>query len=420
MNVLVIGGGGREHALVDRLAACPSVEQVICAPGNAGTAGLAENVDIGVDDQAALADLALERRVDLTVVGPEGPLCAGIVDRFESAGLRIFGPTARAARIEGDKAYAKTLMSRCMIPTAKSRTFSDYEGAKAYVASRDSAQVVKAAGLASGKGVVVCDEPAQAILALEDMMVQGRFGQAGQQVVVEEKLAGTELSIFALVDGRTLYVLESAQDYKRIGDGDVGANTGGMGALSPSPRATAEVYGQVQRDILVPIVDSLRSDGAAYRGLLYVGLMLTAGGPKVLEFNCRFGDPETQAVLMRLEGDLAEALRATVDGQLDRIELGWDPRPAVCVVMTSAGYPGAYEKGKVIHGLVEAAAIPDVKVFQAGTAQLEDLTVTNGGRVLGVTALGDTVSAAAAAAYRAVECIRFDGAHYRKDIAASV
>ncbi|MHC4067717.1 MAG: phosphoribosylamine--glycine ligase, partial [Planctomycetota bacterium] len=384
MKVLVVGSGGREHALADRLAASPRVEQVICAPGNAGTAQVAENVPIGADDHAALADLALERKIDLTVVGPEAPLCGGIVDRFESADLRIFGPTAAAARIEGDKSYAKQVMHRCLVPTAEGRTFTRFTDAKTYVATRDTGQVVKAAGLAAGKGVIVCDDPADAILALEDIMVDGKFGEAGHKVVVEEKLQGPELSILALVDGRTIYVLESAQDHKPVGEGDTGPNTGGMGAYSPAPVATEEVLQQIEREILVPIVDGLRHDGAPYRGVLYAGLMLTAAGPKVLEFNCRFGDPEAQAVLLRLQSDLAEVLEATVTGRLDRIELRWDPRPAVCVVMASQGYPGAYEKGNVITGLDEVAATDDVKVFHAGTRSEGNVTLTNGGRVLGV------------------------------------
>ncbi len=426
MKVLVVGGGGREHALVERLAASPRVEQILCAPGNAGTALAARNVDISADNQAALADLALEQGIDLTVVGPEAPLCAGLVDRFESAGLRIFGPTAAAARIEGDKAYAKHLMRNCLIPTAEGRSFTNFEDAKAYVATRETGQVVKAAGLASGKGVVVCDDPADAINVLEDIMVNGRFGEAGRTVVVEEKLVGPELSVFALVDGRTIYVLDSAQDYKRAGDGDTGPNTGGMGAFSPSPLATPEVYARIEREILVPIVDGLRNDGAPYRGLLYLGLMLypgvmvTAEGPKTLEFNCRFGDPETQPLLMRLRSDLAEVLEATVTGKLDQVELCWDPRPAVCVVMASAGYPGPYESDKVITGLDEAAALPDVEAYHAGTAPLEHLTLTNGGRVLGVTAIAETLAAARRRAYEAVALIHFEGAFYRRDIAAGV
>jgi len=420
MKILVVGSGGREHTLADRLAASPRVEQVVCAPGNAGTAAVAENVAVGADDHAALADLAVERKVDLTVVGPEAPLCGGIVDRFESAGLRIFGPTAAAARIEGDKSYAKQLMHRCLVPTAEGRIFTEFKSAKTYVATRDTPQVVKAAGLAAGKGVIVCDDPADAILALEEIMVEGKLGEAGRKVVVEEKLQGPELSILALVDGRTIYVLESSQDHKPVGEGDTGPNTGGMGAYSPAPIATEQVFEQIESEILVPIVDGLRNDGAPYRGVLYAGLMLTPAGPKVLEFNCRFGDPEAQAVLLRLQSDLAEALEATVTGRLEEIELRWDPRPAVCVVMASQGYPGAYEKGKVITGLDEVVAMDDVKVFHAGTRSHLGGTITNGGRVLGVTALGDTIPQARSRAYQAVDKIHFEGAFCRWDIAARV
>ncbi|HUU82786.1 MAG TPA: phosphoribosylamine--glycine ligase [Phycisphaerae bacterium] len=417
MKVLVIGGGGREHVLADRLAASGRVTQVICAPGNAGTSQVAENVPLSVDDHAALADLALERKVDLTVVGPEAPLCGGIVDRFESAGLRIFGPTAAAARIEGDKSYAKQLMHKCLVPTAEGRTFTRFKDAKTYVATRDTPQVVKAAGLAAGKGVIVCDDPADAILALEDMMVGGAFGEAGQKVVVEEKLQGPELSVFALIDGCTIYVMESAQDHKRIGEGDTGPNTGGMGAYSPAPIATGDIFDRIQREILVPIVDAMRNEGDPYRGVLYLGLMLTPAGPKVLEFNCRFGDPETQPMLMRLKTDLADVLEATVTGRLDQVELDWDPRPAVCVVMASEGYPGAYEKGRSITGLDEVALMPDVKIFHAGTKRVGDLIVTDGGRVLDVTALGDTIEAARTRAHEAIEKIHFEGAYWRRDIA---
>ena len=418
MNVLIIGGGGREHALADRLAASPRVDKLICAPGNAGTAQVAINVSVDLANHAALIELANEHQVDLTVVGPEAPLCDGIVDRFESAGLRIFGPNKAAARIEGDKAYAKELMHRCLIPTAKSRIFTRFEDAKTYVATRDSPQVVKAAGLAAGKGVIVCDDPADAILALEDIMISHQFGDAGCKVVVEEKLVGPELSILALVDGHNIYVMESAQDHKPVGEGDTGPNTGGMGAYSPAPIATPEILDQVVGEVLVPIVDGLRNDGAPYRGVLYAGLMLTPAGPKVLEFNCRFGDPEAQAVLMRLQTDLAEVLEATVTGKLDEIELHWDDRPAVCVVLASKGYPGSYEKGKTITGLDQAAARPDVKVFHAGTAQVEGVTVTAGGRVLGVTALGPTIEAARSRAYEAADQVQFDGAFCRRDIAA--
>ena len=417
MRVMVIGSGGREHALACALARSERVDEVLCAPGNAGSASIAENIAVRVDDHAGLLDVARDRRVDLTVVGPEAPLCSGIVDRFEAQGLRIFGPTAAAARIEGDKAYAKRLMKLAYVPTAEGRVFDRYIEAKSYVATRDAGVVVKAAGLAAGKGVCVCKDPADALLALERIMVDRAFGDAGSSVVVEELLKGQELSVFALVDGRTIYVLETAQDHKPIGDGDTGPNTGGMGAYSPAPIATHDVMTTIEREVLVPIVDALRNDGAPYRGLLYVGLMLTPGGPKVLEFNCRLGDPETQPILMRLESDLYDLLEAVVDGRLEEAEVRWNPKPAVCVVMASGGYPGKYESGKVIEGLDRAGAMEDVRVFHSGTRHLEHLTVTNGGRVLGVTALGDDIAAAKRRAYEAVDAIHFENAYYRSDIA---
>lgn len=416
MRVLIIGGGGREHALAHALAKSPRVDELLCAPGNAGIASLAECIDLSVDDHTALLDLARKRSIDFTVVGPEAPLCAGIVDRFEAAGLRVFGPTAAAARIEGDKAYAKRLMKAAHVPTAEARIYDNYEDARTYVATRETGLVVKAAGLAAGKGVCVCPDPSEALLALERMMVDRAFGDAGRVVVVEELLKGQELSVFAMVDGHTIYVLETAQDHKAAFDGDTGPNTGGMGAYSPAPIATPEVLAKVERDVLVPIVDAMLRDGAEFRGLLYTGLMLTPGGPKVLEFNCRFGDPETQAVLVRLESDLMDLMEAVVDRRLDTAEIRWSPKPAVCVVMASKGYPGKYDKGKVIEGLDLAAAMDDVFVFHAGTRPVEHLAVTDGGRVLGVTALGRTFAEAQQRAYEAVAGIKFEGAFFRRDI----
>ena len=418
MKVLIVGGGGREHALALRAAQSPRVSAVLCAPGNAGTAALGDNVPVPAENIDGLLALVRERGVDLTLVGPEAPLCAGIVDRFREAGHRIFGPTAAAARIEGDKAYAKELMRAARIPTAEARIFRRFADARNYALTRDCALVVKAAGLAAGKGVIVCDEPAQAVLTLEKIMLERIFGDAGDTVVVEEQLEGPELSVLALVDGTTIYVLESSQDHKRVGDGDTGPNTGGMGAYSPAPVATDAVMAQVERDVLVPIVDVLNRDRCPYQGVLYAGLMLTPAGPKVLEFNCRFGDPEAQAVLPRLQTDLIETVEAVVDGRLDQIELRWDPRPAVCVVVASGGYPGGYEKGRVIEGLDEAAALPDVTVFHAGTRLVDRTIITDGGRVLGVTALGDDIASARERAYEAVDRIRFEGAFCRRDIAS--
>lgn len=417
---MVIGSGGREHALVRGLVASSKVEHVICVPGNPGIGALAENVPGDINDDKKLIALAKQHQIDLTVVGPEAPLCSGIVDAFEKAGLKIFGPTARAARIEGDKAYAKRLMKIAHVPTADGRAFQRYEDARAFVETRENGLVVKASGLAAGKGVFVCRDPAEALVALEQVMVGRTFGAAGDTVVVEELIKGEELSVFALVSGRTIYVLETAQDHKAIGDGDTGPNTGGMGAYSPAPIATADLMARVERDILVPIVDALRSDDAPYCGLLYAGLMITAAGPKVLEFNCRFGDPETQAVLMRLDSDLAEMLLATVEDRLDQIEIKWKPQVAVGVVMASQGYPGEYQSGKVITGLDEAARMEDVFIFHSGTKSIEHLTVTNGGRVLTVAALGDDIHAARERAYAGVGRIQFEGAYCRKDIGARV
>ncbi len=417
MNVLVIGSGGREHALAFALARSRQVEKVYCAPGNPGTANVGHNVSIAIDDVYGLIGFARDQNIGLTVVGPEMPLCNGIVDHFQKAGLRIFGPTRAAARIEGDKAYAKQLMKRASIPTAEARIFTRYADAKTYVASRDTGVVVKASGLAAGKGVVVCPDPADGLLALERMMVDLEFGDAGKTVVVEELLKGQELSIHALVDDRTIYVLESAQDHKAVGDGDTGPNTGGMGAYSPAPIATQGLLETVERDVLVPIVDALRQDGAPFQGVLYAGLMLTAGGPKVLEFNCRFGDPETQVILPRLDCDLLEVLDAVVDGRLEEIEIRWKPKAAVCVVMAARGYPAQYESGIVIEGIDAAASLADVHVSHAGTKKIEHLTVTGGGRVLSVTGLGDDLAAARRRAYEGVELIHFEGAHYRRDIA---
>ncbi len=415
-RVLVVGSGGREHAIVAGLAKSPQKPEVICAPGNAGTGTIAENVLIKADDINGLLSFAIERKVDLTIVGPEAPLCDGIVDRFRAKKQRVFGPTAAAACIEGDKAYAKKLMGIANIPTAEARVFDHYESARDYISTRETGVVVKAAGLAAGKGVFVCKDPAEALLVVEQLMVQRSLGEAGVKVVVEELIKGPELSIFAVVQGQTILVLDSAQDHKALGEGDTGPNTGGMGAYSPAPIATPEVLAFVEREVLVPIVDAMRNDGAEFSGLLYCGLMLTPGGPKVLEFNCRFGDPETQAVLARLDSDLLELFEAAVDGKLEEIETRWSPKPSVCVVMASAGYPGKYEIGCAISGLGGAAELEGVSVYHAGTKSGPGYVVTAGGRVLGVTALGDTVADAQQRAYAAVDRISFKGAYYRRDI----
>ncbi|MCG3138763.1 MAG: Phosphoribosylamine--glycine ligase [Phycisphaerae bacterium] len=416
MRLLIIGGGGREHALVWKIAQSPRASKIYCAPGNAGIAQLAECVPLASDDLEGLLRFAREQQIDLTIVGPEDPLCAGIVDRFTAAGLRIFGPAASAAQLEGDKTYAKQLMRQAAIPTAEGRIFRDYQSAHDYIATRDHALVVKAAGLAKGKGVIICEEPAHALLALEEIMIKRIFGAAGEAVVVEEKLTGPEVSVQALVDGHHIYLLESSQDHKRVGDGDTGLNTGGMGAYSPTTLLSDALLQDISSQILVPMIDALIRQDIIYRGILYAGLMLTPAGPKVLEFNCRLGDPETQVLLPRMKNDLLDVLEATMAGRLDQITLEWDPRPAVCVVLSAAGYPGVYTKGQPISGLDSAADSPEVIVFHAGTAARGPQVVTQGGRVLGVTALGQTITEARTAAYSAIPRIHFEGMHYRHDI----
>ncbi len=417
MNVMVIGGGGREHAIAWCLTKSPRVREIFCVPGNAGTLGIATNLDADVSDHSALIDLVEKHNIDLTVVGPEVPLCAGIVDDFHKAGLRIVGPSAAAARIEGDKAYAKKIMKAAHVPTAEARVFERIEDAKLYVEAREHGFVVKASGLAAGKGVFVCQDCEQGLLAVEQIMGDRAFGKAGDKIIVEELLKGQELSVFALVEGRNIYMLATAQDHKAIGDGDVGPNTGGMGAYSPAPIATPSIMTIVERDILVPLIDAMNNDGSPYRGILYAGLMLTPGGPKVLEFNCRFGDPEAQAVLMRLESDVLDIFEALADGDISTLDIRWNEKPAVCVVMTAKGYPGDYEKGQTIEGLESVDAIEDVQVFQAGTRQIEQFIVSSGGRVLGVTAMGHDIGEAKRRAYEAVEKVHFNGAYYRRDIA---
>jgi phosphoribosylamine--glycine ligase len=418
MKVLVIGGGGREHALAWKLAQSPNVKELYVAPGNAGTAPFAKNVNIKDTDIAGLLQFARDGKIDLAVVGPEDPLVLGLVDRFENAGLKVFGPRAAAARLEADKAFAKELMQHHAIPTAESRTFSDYPTARQYIAARDVPLVVKATGLAKGKGVIVCEDSPQAIRAAEKILVERVFGDAGDRIVVEERLYGQEASILAFIDGQSIYPMEAAQDHKPIGDGDTGPNTGGMGAYSPTPVVTAAIMQQVEQQILVPVVHAMNHAGTQYKGVLYVGLMLTAGGPKVLEFNCRFGDPETQPIVVRLASDLFEAMIATAEGRLDQVTLEWDERPSVCVVVASGGYPDKYETGKEIAGLAEAGSLADTWVFHAGTKMQDGKVVTSGGRVLGVTALGLDIADARKRAYAAVDKIHFDGMYFRRDIAS--
>lgn len=417
MDVLLIGNGGREHAIAWKLAQSKNLSKLYIAPGNPGTAQCGKNIPIGVNDADKLVDFAKQNNVALVVVGPEDPLAAGAVDVFEAAGIKAFGPSGDAAQLEADKAFSKQLIRSSAISSAEGQVFERFADAKAYIASRDEPVVVKAAGLAKGKGVFVCDDPADGIVAAEKIMCGKIFGPAGDKIVVEDKLLGEEASILAFVDSRNIYVMESSQDHKAIGDGDSGPNTGGMGAYSPAPVINDAMMDRITREILVPVVDGMNRNGTPYKGVLYAGVMITAGGPRVLEFNVRFGDPETQPILMRLKSDLLEVMLAVCDGKLDKVTLQWDPRPAVCVVMAAGGYPGEYEKGKTITGIEQAEKLEDVVVFHAGTAAKNASLVTNGGRVLGVTAMGQTVADAKAKAYEAVDKIKFDGAYCRRDIA---
>jgi len=417
MDVLLVGSGGREHAIAWKLAQSKDLDKLFIAPGNAGTARCGENIPISATDIDKLVDFARQNNVGLVVVGPEDPLAAGLVDAMEQAGIKAFGPSAAAAQLEADKAFAKQMMRSSAIFTAEGRIFDRFSDAKAYIASRDEPVVVKAAGLAKGKGVIVCDDPAAGILAAEKIMCDKIFGSAGDRIVVEDKLLGEEASILAFVDGSNIYVMESSQDHKPIGDGDTGANTGGMGAYSPAPVVTDALMDKITREVLVPIIDGMNRNGTPYKGVIYAGLMLTGGGPRVLEFNVRFGDPETQPILMRLRSDLLEVFLAVCDERLDEVTLRWDPRPSVCVVMASGGYPGDYDKGKKITGLEDAEQLGDVVVFHAGTKSQNGEVVTSGGRVLGVTALGENIKDAKVRAYEAVAKVKFDGAYWRRDIA---
>ncbi len=417
MNVLLIGSGGREHAIAWKLAQSKNLDKLYIAPGNPGTAQCGENIPVGATDIGKLLDFVKQNNIALVVVGPEDPLAVGAVDAFEAAGVKAFGPSGGAAQLEADKAFAKQLMRASAISSAEGQVFERFADAKAYIASRDAPVVVKAAGLAKGKGVFVCDDPADGIVAAEKIMCGKIFGQAGNKIVVEDKLLGEEASILAFVDGRNIYVMESSQDHKAIGDGDTGPNTGGMGAYSPAPVVSDAMMDRISREILVPVVDGMNRNGTPYKGVLYAGVMVTAGGPRVLEFNVRFGDPETQPILMRLKSDLLEIMLAVCDGRLDEVTLQWDSRPAVCVVIAAGGYPGEYEKGKVITGIGQAEQLGDVVVFHAGTAAKNGNIVTSGGRVLGVTAIGQTIAKAKAKAYEAVDKIKFDGAYCRRDIA---
>lgn len=417
MRILVIGSGGREHALVWKINQSPRVTKIYCAPGSAAIAELAECVSINPEQLDRAADFACREKIDLTVVGPELPLTLGIADLFESRGLRVFGPNRAAARLEGSKAFAKEILHTNGIPTAAFGTFTEAAAAKHYLAQQKSPYVIKADGLAAGKGVLICATLAQAEAAIEDILVQKAFGAAGDKVVIEEFLDGEEASFMVLTDGEHVLPLASSQDHKRVFDNDQGPNTGGMGAYSPAPVVTPEVHERVLREVLTPLLQGLQQKNIRYRGLLYVGLMITKAGPKVLEFNARFGDPECQPVMMRLKSDLLPLLEATIDGKLDQVAAEWYQDPAVCVVLTANGYPGTYDKGKEISGLDKLADWQQGFVFHAGTAKENNRWLTTGGRVLGVTARGKSVAEAVKEVYRAVGEISWAGMHYRKDIA---
>jgi phosphoribosylamine---glycine ligase len=416
MKILVVGGGGREHALVWKLRQSPRVEEIYCAPGNAGIDELAEPVDLDVTDIPAIVSFAQAHAIDLTIPGPELPLTLGLVDELRARGLRCFGPTRAAAQLEGSKAFAKDLMRRFKVPTGFFSSFTEAEDAIRYVHEVGAPIVVKADGLAAGKGVLICQSGTEAEEAIDKIMRWRLFGDAGSTIVIEEFLAGEELSFMALSDGETVLPLASSQDHKRAFDGDTGPNTGGMGAYSPAPVCTAELHERIMREIMIPMVGGLAERKILYTGVLYAGIMITADGPKVLEFNVRFGDPECQVLLMRFNGDLAELMCAAVSGDLAGRTVSWESRAAACVVLAAAGYPGNYERGKPIQGLESLRGWRDGMVFHAGTRRRDGTVITNGGRVLGVTALGADVAAAVAEAYEAVARIEWDGMHYRRDI----
>jgi len=416
MKVLIVGGGGREHTLAWKIAGNPEVERIYAAPGNPGIKTVGECVSIDAEDIDALVDFARSQPIDLTVVGPEDPLSMGIVDRFEAEGLRCFGPSRRAAEIEANKAFTNDLLRRYGIPSSEFEAFTSPERAKEYIRSRGAPIVVKASGLAKGKGVTVASTVEEALAAVDDAMVRKIFGSAGDVVVVEECLIGEEASVIVVTDGETIRPLVSSQDHKRALDGDRGPNTGGMGAYAPAPVITKETMAWVEREILMPTIRAMAAEDRPYKGALYAGLMITDDGPKVLEYNCRFGDPENQVVLPLLRTDLMELLIATCEGRLADTSPEQEDRAAVCVVLASGGYPGAYEKGKRIDGLGAAGQMPDVTVFHAGTASRDGEIVTNGGRVLGVTALGDDIAGAIDRAYEAAEKLHFEGMQYRRDI----
>ena len=417
MKVLVIGGGGREHALVWKISQSPKIKNIYCAPGSAAIGEFAELVAIGPEQIDRLADFAAKEKIDLTVVGPELPLTLGITDLFEERGLRIFGPNREAAQLEGSKAFAKEILRDNGIPTAAFGTFTDAALAKNFIAKQNTPIVVKADGLAAGKGVLICATRAEADAAVDEILLGKAFGPAGEKVVIEEFLDGEEATFMVLTDGDHILPLASSQDHKRVFDNDEGPNTGGMGAYSPAPVVTPEVHRRILHEILAPLLAGLKKKNIRYRGVIYVGLMITQGGPTVLEFNARFGDPECQPIMMRLKSDFVELMEAVIDGRLDEAQAWWHDDAAVCVVLAAAGYPGAYDKGKEILGLEKLRDWSNGFVFHAGTTKDNGRWVTSGGRVLGVTARGKSVADAVREAYRAVGEISWDGMHYRKDIA---
>jgi len=424
MKILVIGSGGREHALVWKIAQSPKVEKIYCAPGNAGTAQLAENISLKANDLSGLKQFALKNKIDLTVVGPEGPLVMGIVDSFEKEGLKIFGPRQAAAMVEGSKVFSKQFMLKYEIPTAQAAIFDNSSKAREYIEQMGAPLVVKADGLAAGKGVMVCQTKNEALDAIKTIMEEKEFGQAGEKVIIEECLTGEEASILAFTDGKSVIPLASSQDHKRVFDNDEGPNTGGMGAYSPAPVVTERLMEEIDVDILRPFMLGMKQEGIVYKGVIYAGVMITKKGPKVLEFNARFGDPETQPILIRMKSDIVPIFEAIIDEKLDHRFIEWDERAAVCVVLAAGGYPGKYETGIPISGIEKTDQLGNVMVFHAGT-KLESLPdrqagskqiVTAGGRVLGVTALGDSIKFAMDNVYKAVNLINFEGMHYRKDI----
>ena len=418
MNVLIVGGGGREHALAWKVSRSPRVKKIYAAPGNAGISQLAECIPVKAEDIAGLLSFARSHAIGLTIVGPEGPLSMGIVDAFEKEGLRIFGPNRKAAEIEANKAFTKDLMKNYAIPTAEYGTFTDRAAAEDYIRKKGAPIVVKAAGLAAGKGVIVAETVEEALEAVDLIMGKNAFGEAGDVVVIEECLRGEEASFMAFTDGRTVVPMASSQDHKRVFDADRGGNTGGMGAYSPAPIVTSEIEAQVMERVMIPTVRAMEKEGRLFKGILYAGLMIHGGEAKVLEFNARFGDPETQPIMARLDSDLIDILEAIMENRLATVPVSWKKESAVCVVMASGGYPGTYEKGKEIRGLDRAGTVKNVMVFHSGTTLKNGAVVTDGGRVLGVTGLGHTVAAAIDAAYQGVREISFEGAHFRRDIGA--